>query len=225
METSDDAGQCMMVQKEQRIEPEGNDSELSEPLFEEEWTVLAARQVVPLAELEAKAKRHYSLKLFGAFVLASSLGVLVALTSIRLRESNARVADSDSTPETVVSAQAGDSDSTPENEANEQDGEESSLPLENDTTAGNSTVVSSNPVRVSPRKHQNLNVDFEDKASEDVPSESSIDSKPQPKLVDQWQEGRPRRVQQRRPRNDDGAHHSRDLRDLDEIFEGSRKKP
>jgi cytoskeletal protein RodZ len=214
-----------MIQKEQRIEPQGNDSELSEPLFEEEWTVLSARQVVPLAELEANAKRHYSLKLFGAFVLASSLGVLVALASIRLRESNTRVADSVSTPETVASAQTSDNVSTPENEETEETNEDSSIPSEIDATNENSTVVRSKPARVSPSKHQNLNVDFDDKATGDAPTESSIDSKPEPRLVDQWQEGRPRRVQSRRPRNDDGAHHSRDLRDFDEIFEGSRKKP
>ena len=213
-----------MILKEQIIDTEGNHSELREPHFEEEWTVLSAQQVVPLAELEAKAKRRYSLKLFGAFVLASSLGVLVALASIRLREANARVADGDRTPETVASTQTNDNGSTPDNEETGQTNEESSIPLEIDTTTENSTVVSSK-ARVSQRIHQNVTVDFEDKTNEDAPTESSIDAKPQPKLVYQWQEGRPRRVQPRRPRIDDGAHHSRDLRDLDEIFEGSRKKP
>jgi hypothetical protein len=208
-----------MMLKEQIIETD------REPHFEEEWTVRSAQRVVPLAELAAKAKRHYSLKLCGAFVLAGSLGVLVALASIRVGESNARVADAESTPETVASTQTNHNDSTPDNEKPVQPNEESSIPVEMDTTTEDSTVVSSKPARVSERKHQNLSVDFEDKASEDVPTESSIDSKPQPKLIDQWQEGRPRRVQPRWPKNDDGAHHSRDLRDFDEIFEGSRKKP
>jgi hypothetical protein len=208
-----------MMLKEQVI---GTDRE---PHFEEEWTVLSARQVVPLAELEAKAKRHYSLKLFGAFVLASSLGVLVALASIRLRESNARVVDGERAPETVASTQTNDNGFALDNDKTVQTNEESAVPLEMDTTTEDSAFVSRKPARVSQPKHQNVSVDFEDKASEDAPTESSIDSKPQPKLVDQWQEGRPRRVQPRRPRNDDGAHHARDLRDFDEIFEGTRKKP
>ena len=211
--------------REQIIETEDNDSELRKPHFEEEWTVLSAQQVVPLAELEAKAKRHYSLKLFGAFVLVSSLGVLVALASIRLRESNTRVADGETTPETVASTQTTDNGSAPDSEETLQTNEESSIPVEMDTATEDSTVVSRKPATGSQRKHQNVSIDFDDKSSEDAPTEGPIDSKPQPKLVDQWQEGRPRRVQPRRPRNDDGAHHSRDLRDLDEIFEGSRKKP
>lgn len=198
--------------RKQKIGTETLESSLSEPHFEEEWTVLSARQVVPISDLEAEAKKRYSLKLVGAFVLASSLGALVALTSIRLRELNARVAEPSSIPETAASTTIPQSD------------EESTIPAASETSDDTSTTVSK-PVRVNPRKHETVNADFEDPASDDNQTESSIDSKPQPRLVDQWQEDRPRRVQPRRNRNDDDAHHQRDLRDLDEIFEGSPKKP
>lgn len=206
-----------MILRKPKIEAETLESSLSEPHFEEEWTVLSARQVVPISELDAEAKKRYSLKLVGAFVLASSLGALVALTSIRLRELNARVAEPISIPEPAASATI--------NQDTSQANEESTIPAASEATDDTSTIIDSKPLRVSPRKQETVNADFEDPKSDDNQAESSMESKPRPRLVDQWQEDRPRRVQPRRNRNDDGAHHPRDLRDLDEIFEGSPKNP
>ena len=205
--------------RKQLVEP---GSPQNEPHFDEEWTVLSARPVVPLADLEAKEKRRYSVKLVGAFVLASSLGVLVALASIRIRELNSRVPEGNGSQETVAST-AIDSDAAPVEELAVQPNEESSTPVALDTTEEIPAVLTTRPARVIARKHQTATADLSTAQGE---SESEpVEAKPQPRLVDQWQEGRPRRVRERRPGNDDGAHHPRDLRDLDEIFEGSTKKP
>ncbi len=210
-----------MMLKEQKKENEDVEPALSEPHFEEEWTVLAARQVVPIAELEAKEKRFQSLRLFGAFLVAGSLGVVVALASIRFRESSARVSENEVMPETVA-AQTDPNGSSSADGDTEQTNEESSIQVEDGTATETSTAATTKAARTSRNKHRTVNVDFEDQASEDEPTSGS---RPQPRLIEQWQEGRPRRVKPRTSGNDRGAHHPRDLRDLDEIFEGSQKKP
>lgn len=212
-----------MKLRERKIQTETLESSLNQPHFEEEWTVLSARQVVPISELEAKAKKRYSLKLFGAFVLASFLGVLVALTSIRLRDMTSAGGENNRVLEPAASTMAGVP--TSDKPATEQPNEELTLPPASEATDDSSTIVNSKPVSVSPRKHETVNADFEDTETDDNQTEKSVESKPQPRLVDQWQEDRPRRVQPRKNRNSDGAHHPRDLRDLDEIFEGSPEKP
>ena len=164
------------------------------------------------------------MRLVGAFVLASSLGALVALTTIRMRELSARHSEGNQRQETVA-ATAIDGDSAPVDVVTTQTNEESSTASTVDTTVETPAVVTNRPARVSPRKHQTINADLDDQRSEDEPPEVPVDSKPEPRLVDQWQEGRPRRVRESRPSNDGGAHHPRDLRDLYEIFEGPAKRP
>ena len=196
-------------------------SDMNEPHFEEEWTVLSARQVVPIADLEAKQKRKFSLKLFGSFLLASSLGVVVALAAIRLRERYQSPSET-SVPASEESSgesnlMGGDTATVPAEQTAEAEAE-----LESTESVSSSTV--DKPARRTEKADQNVAVDFEDDANDAAPAvDSDGSSKPRPRLVEQWQEGRPRRVQQQRRRANDGdAHHPRDLRDLEEIFEGSR---
>ena len=196
-------------------------SDMNEPHFEEEWTVLSARQVVPIADLEAKQKRKFSLKLFGSFLLASSLGVVVALAAIRLRERYQSPSET-SVPASEESSgesnlMGGDTATVPAEQTGEAEAE-----VESTESVSSSTV--DKPARRTEKADQNVAVDFEDDANDAALAvDSDGSSKPRPRLVEQWQEGRPRRVQQQRRRANDGdAHHPRDLRDLEEIFEGSR---
>jgi len=209
------------MQKQQVIQEQFENSAMNEPHFDEEWTVLSARPVVPIAELKARYKRQFSLKLFGSFLLASSLGVLVALAAIRLREGRV--------PVTETSVSASEEPSLESSEESNLRGGDTTVPTEQTADAEvesaepESLPTVDKPARRTEKADHNVAVDFEDDASEAAPAaDSDRGSKPQPRLVEQWQEGRPRRVQQRRRANDAGAHHPRDLRNLEEIFEGSR---
>ena len=205
------------MEKQQVIEEQFETSAMNEPHFEEEWTVLSARPVVPIAELKARTKRQFSLKLFGSFLLASSLGVLVALAAIRLRDGRAPVSETSVPANETLSETSlgGDTATVPtEQTANPE--------VESGETESLSTTVDK-PARKTEQADRNVAVEFEDDGNEDTPAvDSEGSSKRQPRLVEQWKEGRPRRVKQSRRANDSGAHHPRDLRDLEEIFEGSR---
>ena len=72
------------MEKEKFLEPQPETtSVIDEPHFEEAWTVLAARPVVPLKQVEAPQGVRGTLKLIAAFLCAGLLGVVVGLASIR----------------------------------------------------------------------------------------------------------------------------------------------
>jgi hypothetical protein len=75
----------METEKSLEAQPE-TISAVDEPHFEEAWTVLAARPVVPLKQVESRQGVRGTLKLTAAFLGAGVLGVVVGLASIRFRQ-------------------------------------------------------------------------------------------------------------------------------------------
>ena len=73
------------MEKQEQLSTDLDQPMVNEPHFDEEWTVLTARPVVPLAELESVNRKKTAIKLAGAFAGALLLGALVALASIRLK--------------------------------------------------------------------------------------------------------------------------------------------
>ena len=210
------------MEKQQQLSTDLDQPMVNEPHFDEEWTVLTARPVVPLAELESINRKRTAIKLAGAFAGALLLGALVALASIRLKR--------DSQAEVVTPSAAELTQSTvaaPVAEATVADAESIPVAETDDTTATESeqnppVAVAKAPVRVKVAKRN------ENKSSSEVGREpASLESiaaevLSQPALVGQWEERRPRRVTFKQRRLQGHAHNRRDLTRIDEIFEGSQ---
>src|SRR5881296_1978237 len=106
------------MEKEQALETESLYPLLDEPHFDEEWTILTARPVVPLKDLNSNGGRHTALKLVAAFGVAMMLGALVALISVRLTQTNDETsADSISSSNGQVSESSTENPSIPESAA------------------------------------------------------------------------------------------------------------
>jgi len=190
------------MEKEEFLEAEQN-AVIDEPHFEEAWTVLAARPVEPLREVDSNHQVRGALKLIAAFAGAGLLGVFVALASIRFRQAPGSVTEiegslqSNSTETAPASTSATDGIAiTPEVEA---------APTKTPTHL---TEAAKRQIVQSPASFQ--------KGGEAVDDSSSA----QPRLAEQWQERRPRRTRRHRPEIDE-LHH-RDLLRIQEIFEGRR---
>ena len=195
------------MEKEKFLEQEPETSSIiDEPHFEEAWTVLSARPVVPLKEVGPSQNRQTlgrAAKLLAAFVGAGLLGVLVALASIRFRQLPA-------TPGQVPVQ----SDALPT--AQEPTSTSGQAAIEPEVEAA--PVKTSSQVTEVSKGHARQNA-----APVQVPGSDGDSSSSKPQLADEWQERRPRRTTLRRHREIDELHH-RDLLRIQEIFEGRRPR-
>ena len=184
-----------------------------EPNFDDERTVQRARQVVPLGQIETKVRHRRQWLLVGAFAIAMVLGAASALVAsyFKLRHvQTTEISQSDSLPV----AAAGDTPST-EPAVIEEAEQPAAVP---DPSPKKAVAVKHKPV-VKPVEEL-IDPPHEGKVSEDQALSQIRDSV----LYDEWQERRARRVSRRERRRDERFHH-RDLSNLDEIFEGRRKRP
>jgi hypothetical protein len=195
------------MEKGRFLEPEPETTSVfDEPHFEEAWTVLAARPVVPLKEVEPGQGVRTTLKLVAAFVGAGLLGVLVAMASIRFRQVPRPVTEGALPVQNDSPQSAEDAQST--------DGQ---LAIEPAVEAA--PVKSPSRVTEASKRRASQNA-APDQNATDAESESSSS----PQGVDQWQEQRPRRVRIRHQRREIDDLHHRDLLRIQEIFEGRRPR-
>jgi len=184
----------------------------AEPHFDDERTVLTARRVVPLEKIEAKARHRRQWFLGGAFALAMMLGAGSALVASYLKLRNAPqtvtevVVEPDIAPEPVAVAE-----STP-----------SVSPTPEEQVAENTQPLKKEP------KHRTVPAPpilepVEDRDSQQASEAERLQQIRDAVLYDEWQERRARRVLRRERRRADGYNH-RDLSNLDEIFEGRRRR-
>ena len=177
------------------------------PSFDDERTLLSARRVVPLDQLDAKVRRRRGWFLGGAFAIAMMLGAASALVAsyLKLRQVPAvtasEVVEPGDTPSSLAVAA-----NTPGPVPVESPEEEEAPKKE--PIAKRHVVVKHaqepEPVRDDPRITENERLQQIRDAV----------------LYDEWQERRARRVFRRQRRLD--RNHHRDLSNLDEIFEGRR---
>jgi len=193
------------MEKEKFLEPQPETtSVVDEPHFEEAWTVLAARPVVPRKPLEAPQGVRGTLKLIAAFLGAGLLGVVVGLASIRFRQlPSTSTANEVSVP----------NDSTPNAEDQPSATEQTAIEPEVEAAP----VKTPSRVTETAKRRQNAAVQV-------VPDSESDSSSAQPQLADEWQERRPRRTTIRRQRREIDDLHHRDLLRIQEIFEGRRPR-
>jgi hypothetical protein len=192
-----------------------------EPHFDEEWTLLSARPVVPLEKLNDASKRRGKLKLIGAFVGALVLGAAVALLATKL-EKKPVISGSDTELETEKTQAVVE----PTQQSDKPFAEAGAVAVNPTETA---PVVNPKPKETVTEKAKNLpelrkanevkpTAAVTQSAPSEAPSESQ-DTKRTAQLVDEWQERRARRVLPRERRDRTGRHR-RGLTRIDEIFEG-----
>jgi hypothetical protein len=180
-----------------------------QPHFDDELTVLSARPVVSLEEIEAKVKHRRRWFLGSAFAVAMLLGAASALVSAYFKLRGA--------PEPEIQTLS-----------------VSSVPEE--STASVLPVVESTP---TPQPRNGDKADKADRADTEVRRVAPVIVEPPLRdeedelrrirdavLVDEWQERRMRRAErraERRERRRADRDSERDLSNLDEIFEGRRR--
>jgi hypothetical protein len=187
------------------------------PNFDDERTLVSARRVVPLNEIQTKVRRRRHWVLGGAFAIAMMLGAASALVASYLRLRNVPTVAATaavSEPDVVSAPVAVVADTT------------SSVPSESpvESPVAEEETPKKEPVekRRTVVKHTQPPVEQRDdpRISEDERLQQIRDAV----LYDEWQERRARRVMRRERRLERYNH--RDLSNLDEIFEGrSRRRP
>jgi len=193
------------------------------PDFDDERTLLSARPVVPLNEIDAKVRRKRHWVLGGAFAIAMMLGAASALVASYLRLRNVPTAAATS----EVSAEQG----VPPAPVAVVENSPSPVPTESPVTEeqpADEALLEEEAPKKEPAakrrtvvKHTQPPVEQRDdpRISEDERLQQIRDAV----LYDEWQERRARRVMRRERRLERYNH--RDLSNLDEIFEGRRKRP
>ena len=171
------------------------------PSFDDERTVLAARRVVPLEQIDARVKHRRRWFLGSAFAIAMFLGAVSALISAYFKFRN------QPEPEIRTLSVSSVSDPVVEN----------TLPIVESTEE--QPPVHVRVVRPKRARPPVRNTDNTDSLSEDEQLRRIRDAV----LVDQWQERRERRVERRERRR--AQHHDRDLSNINEIFEGRSRRP
>jgi hypothetical protein len=183
------------------------------PHFDDERTVLAARPVVPLEQINTKIRHRRQWVLGGAFAIAMMLGAASALVASYLRLRSVDTTSSEVSQVEVTSEPLAVAESVP---AESPVVEETEQPL---------------PMPVeTPKKEAPFKRRIVERHSEDLPGprpkmseEEDLNRIREAVLYDEWQERRERRATRRERRRLDRYNH-RDLSNLDEIFEGRRRR-
>ena len=170
-----------------------------QPYFEDERTVLTARPVIPLEQIDTKVKNRRRWFLGGAFAAAMLLGAASALLSAYLKIRNA--------PDPEIQSLSVLSVSPPALEKQAPGAETPKpRPRNRDLTERVATPI-------IPATRPRLSEDEELRRIRDAV------------LIDEWQERRQRRVERREERRERrrAERSGRDLSHLNEIFEGPRR--
>jgi cytoskeletal protein RodZ len=198
------------------------------PHFDEEWTLLTARPVVPLDEVRATRSKRRNIRLVALFAGALILGALSALVVISFERS--RMLASNPTESVIEQNDVTQSSALPESSAasTENKIQEPAVPTETVAANAPKTLAVVREKTKTPERHVADNSPAPAKsASKDQPVKIDSDSKQQPRaqLFDEWpgrwEERRARRVR-RQERRERAGRRGRDLHRIDEIFEGPR---
>jgi hypothetical protein len=195
---------------------------VTQPNFDDDRTVQSARPVVPLERIEAKERHRSRWVLGGAFALAMMLGAASALLASYLKLRNVPTVASEISEVETPAAPV----------AVAEEPVESELPVIEPTDADAIGVeeepVTSDAPRRAPgvRRRATIPRDTElirPRTVREADDEDELERIREAVLIDEWQERRARRAARRERRNR-MEHHDRDLSNLDEIFEGQRRR-
>lgn len=189
--------------------------DFSEPHFDDERTVLRARRVVPLEKIEAKARHRRQWILGTAFAIAMVLGAGAALVAsyVKLRQAPEATTEVAVEPEAEPAPVAVVESSPSATPTPEEQVAETTLPV----TARKEPKHRPVPAPHDPEPIDDRNVRQANEAEQLQQLRDAV-------LYDEWQERRARRVQRRERRRAERYNNYRDLSNLDEIFEGRRRR-
>lgn len=180
------------------------------PHFDDERTVLSARRVVPLERINAKVRNRRYWLMAGALTVAMMLGAASALVAsyLKLRNVAAPVAEVE-----VDSAPLAVAESVP------------AAVVEEPVPVPTESPESPKPAAPPKRKTVAKPIDelYKPSPTQKVSEDEDLDRIREAVLYDEWQERRARRAERRERRRLDRYNH-RDLSNLDEIFEGRRRR-
>lgn len=183
---------------------------VSPPHFDDERTLLSARRVVPLEKINAKVRNRRYWLMAGALTVAMMLGAASALVAsyLKLRNVAAPVAQVE-----VDSAPLAVAESVPAAVVEE--------PVPVPTESPESSKAAAPPKRRAVAKP--VDELYKPGQPQKVSEAQDLDRIREAVLYDEWQERRARRAERRERRRLDRYNH-RDLSNLDEIFEGRRRR-
>lgn len=192
-----------------------------QPNFEDQRTLLSARPVVPLDKIDTRERHRRHWVLGGAFALAMMLGAASALLASYLKLRSVPTVTSEiSEVETPAPPVASAAEPVPsELPVTEQTVEDAAAVEEEPVTSDAPKPVATRRATI-PRDTELIRPrtvrDTGDEQGELERVRGAV-------LIDEWQERRARRAARRERRNR-MDHHDRDLSNLDEIFEGQRRR-
>lgn len=193
-----------------------------EPHFDDELTIALARPVVPLEKIQAKERHRRHWILGGAFAIAMMLGAASALLASYLKLRNVPNTTSEISEVETPAAPIAVSGMVPsELPVFENGGEVPATEVEA-TEELASPVAPAQPKRKTPVRHSSHLT--RPRVVREANEEDELNRIREAVLFDTWQERRARRAARRERRNR-VDHHDRDLSNLDEIFEGPRRRP
>ena len=191
----------------------------SQPHFDDERTLLSARRVVPLEKIDAKERHRRHWLLGGAFALAMMLGAASALLASYLKLRNVPIVASEisevetqAVPVAVIAEPVQGDLPVTEETVETVNIEAPAAALVSPKRVKRASTVDRSTELVRPRTVREM-------GDED----DELERIRQAVLIDEWQERRARRAARRERRNR-MDHHDRDLSNLDEIFEGQRRR-
>ena len=193
-----------------------------QPHFDDERTLLSARPVVPLEKIDAKERHRRHWLLGGAFALAMMLGAASALLASYLKLRNVPVVASEISEIETTAAPVAAAAVVPV---------ESGLPVTEHTAGAEHLEEESNipvipkraPVVRRPATVPRSTELIRPRTVRGLDEEDELERIRESILIEEWQERRARRAARRERRNRMN-HPDRDLSNLDEIFEGSRRR-
>lgn len=193
------------------------------PHFDDRRVALRAQPVVPLAKIRTKVRLRRLWFLSGAFAIAMMLGAASALITVRVK----RIAPNSeipqiSEPETDTTATAAAQLPAVEEAAIVDSAVDSDGQIADSTTVEEEPVARPAPKRPEPLAQRPRIVNsHRDRNAVQPSEEEQLEQIREAVLYEQWQERRARRAARRERRN---RMYDRDLSNLDEIFEGPRRR-
>jgi hypothetical protein len=192
------------------------------PHFDDERTVLSAQPVVPLEEVKTSRIKRRAVKLIGLFIAAVLLGAFSALVVVSYeRLHTARTVSNEAAvehPPAVVDEQKTEAP-TPLETADSE-------PAPSTPAAATSPkTVAVVREKIKSREREKIEKTDKRQTNRELTENAAPSAQPKAILVDEirghWEERRARRVRRQERREGFGPR-GRDLRRIDEIFEGRR---
>lgn len=191
----------------------------AQPSFDDERTVQSARPVVPLEKINAKLRHRKLWFLGGAFAVAMMLGAATALLASYLKLRSVPASATEVSQVEVIPAPVAVAEPASELAVVEEPVVEESEEL----------IVTA-PPRKEPAQKRRAAVKADEglvrpRVVPRLSEEDELNRIREAILVDQWEERRERRAARRERRARFERYNHRDLSNLDEIFEGPRRRP